>query len=311
MKRYVDAVLGHSLGALVLACSVFLPQKVLAQDYPTHTVTLVVPTSPGTAADITARIMGQKMSENIGQQVLVENRPGAGTNIGSNYVAKAAPDGYTMLMATSSPMAINVSVYKALPYDPATDLVPLAMVAQSPFILVVNPDLPVKSVKELIAYGKANPGKISYASGGHGSHGHLTGGLFASRAGIDIVHVPYKGGSQSTTDLLAGQVQMYFGNASELLPQAGNDRIRLIAVSSPERMAQLPNTPAVAEFFPGFDMASWNGFLAPRSRRRRPTSPLAPTRASTRWKTSAAITSTRPPAVSASRPSSSAACATS
>ena len=181
-----------------------------ADDYPSRPVTIVVPFVSGGSTELLARLIAQGLEAKLGKPVIVENKPGAGTVIGSNYVAKAEPDGYTLLMATSSPMAINVTVYKALPYNPATDLVPLAMVAQSPFVLVVNNDLPVNSVKELIAYAKANPGKLSFGSGGPGAPHHLFAELFASMAGIQMTHVPYRGSLPALNDVLAGHIQLMF-----------------------------------------------------------------------------------------------------
>jgi tripartite-type tricarboxylate transporter receptor subunit TctC len=245
--------------AAALALSLISPA---AAQWPDRTVTIVVPYAAGGNTDTMARMAADWLNQRLGQRFVVENRVGAAATLGAAFVANAKPDGTTFLFG-ASPQILVAPFLQKVNYDSSKSFDFVGIFGTGPNILALHRDVPAKTVPELIAYGKANPGKISYASGGHGSHGHLTGGLFASRAGIDIVHVPYKGGSQSTTDLIAGQVQMYFGNASELLPQAGNDRIRLIAVSSPERMAQLPNTPAVAEFFPGFDMASWNGFLAP------------------------------------------------
>jgi len=231
-------------------------------DWPDRTVTIVVPYAAGGNTDTMARMAVDWLNQRLGQRFVVENRVGAAATLGAAYVANAKPDGTTFLFG-ASPQILVAPFLQKVTYDSKKSFEFVGIFGTGPNILALHKDVPAKNVQELIAYGKANPGKISYASGGHGSQGHLTGGLFASRAGIEIVHVPYKGGSQSTTDLLSGQVQMYFGNASELLPQAGNDRIRLIAVSSLQRMAQMPDLPAVAETFPGFDMASWNGFLAP------------------------------------------------
>ncbi len=220
-----------------------LSQTALAQDYPTRPITIVVPFVAGGSTEISARIVAQQLEARLGKPVIVENRPGAGTVIGSNHVAKAAPDGYTLLQATSTPMAINVSVYKALPYDPATDLIPLAMVAQSPFILIVNPALPVKSVKELIAYGKANPGKLSYGSGGPGAPHHLYAELFASMTGIKMSHVPYKGSLPALNDVVGGHIQLMF---CDVPPSAGmiqSGKVRALGVSPKKRLAAFPDIP--------------------------------------------------------------------
>ena len=251
---------GRLLAAAAIALS--LAGSPAHAQWPDRNVTVVVPYAAGGNTDTMARMAVDWLNQRLGQRFIVENRVGAAATLGAAYVANAKPDGTTFLFG-ASPQILVAPFLQKVTYDSRTSFEFVGIFGTGPNILALHRDVPATNVRELIAYGKANPGKISYASGGHGSHGHLTGGLFASRAGIDIVHVPYKGGSQSTTDLLAGQVQMYFGNASELLPQAGNDRIRLIAVSSPERMAQLPDVPAMAEFLPGFDMASWNGFLAP------------------------------------------------
>jgi tripartite-type tricarboxylate transporter receptor subunit TctC len=248
------------LAAVVLALSLFAPPA-FAQ-WPERTVTIVVPYAAGGNTDTMARMAADWLNSRFSQRFIVENRVGAGATLAAGYVAAAKPDGYTVLFAASPQILVSPHAQK-VNYDSKTSFAFVGIFGTGPNILAVHKDVPAKTVQELIAYGKANPGKISYASGGHGTHGHLTGALFAARAGIEMVHVPYKGGSQSTTDLLAGQVQMYFGNASELLPHANSDRVRLLAVSTPTRMVQLPNIPAVAEIFPGFDMASWNGFLAP------------------------------------------------
>ena len=210
--RLLDAPLSRGMTAMLvaLALTASAPSPIQAQDYPTRPVTLVVPFVAGGGTEITARIVAHALEARLGRPVLVENKPGAGTVIGSNYVAKAAPDGYTLLMATSTPMAINATVHKALPYDPATDLIPLALVAQSPFILVVNPSLPVKSVKELIDYAKANPGKLPFGSAGPGSPHHLYAELLSSMTGIKMSHVPYRGTLPALNDVLGGHIQFMF-----------------------------------------------------------------------------------------------------
>jgi tripartite-type tricarboxylate transporter receptor subunit TctC len=235
-----------------------------AQDYPTRPVTIVVPFTAGGTTEILARIVGQKLEERLGKPVLVDMKPGAGTAIGSNAVAKATPDGYTLLMATSTPMAINVTLHKNLPYDPANDFVPLALVAQSPFVLVVNPDLPVKSVQDLVAYAKANPGKLSYGSGGAGAPHHLFGELFKSMTGIEMTHVPYRGSLPALNDVVAGHIQFMFCDVppSAGMIQAG--RVRAIGVSTTARLPAFPDIPPVGEAgVPGFDAAAWLMLVAP------------------------------------------------
>ena len=187
---------------------------------------------------------------------------GAGATLGTAYVAQAKPDGYTFLFG-AAPQLLVAPLVQKVSYDARKDFAPVAIFGTGPQVLGINAGIPATNLKEFVAYAKAHPGRINYASGGQGTAGHLTGALLAARAGLDMVHVPYKGGAPATTDLLAGQVQMYFGNASELLPHAASDKVRLIAVSTSKRMAQLPDAVAVEEMFPGFKMAAWNGFVAP------------------------------------------------
>jgi tripartite-type tricarboxylate transporter receptor subunit TctC len=251
--------------AAALALAALSPRaQAQAQDYPARAITLVVPFVAGGSTEISARIVAQHLETRLGKPVVVENRPGAGTVIGSNYVAKAAPDGYTLLQATSTPMAINVTVHKALPYDPATDLIPLAMVAQSPFVLIVNPELPVKSVKELIAYGKANPGKLSYGSGGPGAPHHLYAELFASMTGIKMSHVPYKGSLPALNDVVGGHIQLMF---CDVPPSAGmiqSGKVRALGVSPKARLEALRDIPTVAEAgVPGYEAVAWFMVAAP------------------------------------------------
>ncbi len=250
------------VAAVVMLATLWSPAT--AQDYPTRAITLVVPFVAGGSTEISARIVAQHLEARLGKPVVVENRPGAGTVIGSNYVAKAAPDGYTLLQATSTPMAINVTVHKALPYDPATDLIPLAMVAQSPFILIVNPELPVKSVKELIAYGKANPGKLSYGSGGPGAPHHLYAELLASMTGIKMSHVPYKGSLPALNDVVGGHIQLMFCDVPPSVGMIQSGKVRALGVSPKARLAALPDIPTVAEAgVPGFEAVAWFMVAAP------------------------------------------------
>jgi tripartite-type tricarboxylate transporter receptor subunit TctC len=235
-----------------------------AQEYPARPITLVVPYTPGGSTEILARLIGQKLEERLGKPVLVENKPGAGTVIGATAVAKSEPDGYTLLMATPTPMAINLAVYKNLPYDPRTDLVPLALVAQAPFLLIVNPSLPVKSVAELIAYAKAHPGQLSYGSGGVGAPHHLYAELLKSMTGITMTHVPYKGTLPALNDVVAGHIQLMF---SDIPPAAGMvqaGKVRALGVSTKSRLAAFPDIPSIDEAgVPGFDVAGWFMVTAP------------------------------------------------
>ena len=250
-----------AVAALALAA---LLQSAQAQDYPTRPVTIVVPFVAGGSTEISARIVARHLEARLGKPVVVENKPGAGTVIGSNYVAKAAPDGYTLLQATSTPMAINVTVHKALPYDPASDFIPLAMVAQSPFILIVNPELPVKSVRELIAYAKANPAKLSYGSGGAGAPHHLYAELFASMTGVKMANVPYKGSLPALNDVVAGHIHLMF---CDVPPSAGMikaGKVRALGVSTKTRLEAFPEIPTVAEAgVPGYEAVAWFMVAAP------------------------------------------------
>jgi tripartite-type tricarboxylate transporter receptor subunit TctC len=230
--------------------------------WPEKTVTVVVPYAAGGNTDIMARLATEWLSNRLGQRFIVENRVGAGATLGTAYVAKADPDGYTVLFG-AAPQLLVAPLVQKVTYDARKDFAPVAVFGTGPQVLGISADVPAKNLREFVAYAKANPGKINYASGGVGTAGHLTGALLAARGGLDMVHVPYKGGLPALTDLLAGQVQMYFGNASELVPHKTSDKIRLIAVSLSKRMSQLPDVEAAAEMLPGFNLAAWNGFVAP------------------------------------------------
>jgi tripartite-type tricarboxylate transporter receptor subunit TctC len=254
--------MGRVVAAAVLAAALSVGAR--AQDYPSRPVTLVVPFVSGGSTEIMARLIGQGLEAKLGKPVIVENKPGAGTVIGSNFVAKSEPDGYTLLMGTSSPIAINVTVYKALPYNPATDFVPLAMVAESPFVLVVNNDLPVKTIPELIAYAKANPGKLSFGSGGPGAPHHLFAELFSSMAGIKMTHVPYRGSLPALNDVLAGHIQLMFVDLPPAVGMIESGKIRALGVTPAKRLAALPNVPTIAEAgVPGYSAAAWFMVVAP------------------------------------------------
>jgi tripartite-type tricarboxylate transporter receptor subunit TctC len=254
--------MGRVVVATVLAAALSVGAR--AQDYPSRPVTLVVPFTSGGSTEIMARLIAQGLEAKLGKPVIVENKPGAGTVIGSNFVAKAEPDGYTLLMGTSSPIAINVTVYKALPYNPATDFVPLATVAESPFVLVVNNDLPVKTIPELIAYAKANPGKLSFGSGGPGAPHHLFAELFASMAGIKMTHVPYRGSLPALNDVLAGHIQLMFCDLPPAVGMIAGGKIRALGVTPAKRLAALPDVPTVAEAgVPGYAAAAWFMVVAP------------------------------------------------
>ncbi|HKE38923.1 MAG TPA: tripartite tricarboxylate transporter substrate binding protein [Casimicrobiaceae bacterium] len=235
-----------------------------AEPYPVKAIRLIVPFPPGGPLDVVARSVGQKLSEAWAQPVVVDNRPGAGGNIGADLVAKSAPDGYTILEGALSTHAVNVSLYGKLPYDPIKDFVPITLVAVTPNVLVVNPSLPVTSVAGLIAYAKANPGKLSFASGSNGSAGHLAGELFKREAGVDMVHIPYKGGAPALQALLAGDTQLMFDNLANSTPQLKAGKLKALAVTTAKRSPLAPELPTLAESgLPGFDIYTWWGFLAP------------------------------------------------
>jgi tripartite-type tricarboxylate transporter receptor subunit TctC len=263
----MKALMQKLVAALVAAIAIVTAGPVAAQaaaNYPAKPVRLVVPFPPGGTTDILARAVAQKLSETWGQQVIVDNRPGAGGNIGSELVAKSQPDGYTLLMGTVGTHAINPSLYAKMPYDHVKDFVPVILVAGVPNVLVVNPSLPVNSVQELIAYGKANPNKLNFASSGNGTSIHLSGELFRTMTGVQMTHVPYKGSSPALTDLMGGQVQLMFDNLPSSLQFIKAGKLRALAVTSLARSQALPDVPTLAESgLPGFEASSWFGVLAP------------------------------------------------
>ena len=235
----------------------------LAQAYPAKPVRMIAASSPGSAVEIVARIVAQKLGEQIGQQVIIDNRAGAGGNLGAELAAKAAPDGYTLFMGTPA-HAINTGLYRKLNYDLVRDFAPVSQVTSGQYAIVVHPSLPVKSVKELIALARAKPGQLNYASAGSGNATHLAGEIFNSAARVKLVHVPYKGSGPAVTDLIGGQVQLMFGNLVAVLPQVKTGRIRALAVTGVTRAAAAPDLPTVIEAgVPGYVVISWFGVLAP------------------------------------------------
>jgi len=235
-----------------------------AAPFPSKPVRLVVPFPPGGPLDVTGRAIAQKLTEAWGQSVVVDNRPGAGGNIGADLVAKSAPDGYTVVMGALSTHAVNPSLYPSMPYDAIRDFAPITLVAVTPNVLVVNPALPVRSVRELVAYAKANPNKLSFGSGSNGSAGHLAGELFKVETGTDVVHVPYKGAAPAMQALLAGDTQFMFDNLASAMPQVKAGKLRALAVTTAKRSTLAPDLPTMAEAgVPGFDIATWFGLLAP------------------------------------------------
>jgi tripartite-type tricarboxylate transporter receptor subunit TctC len=257
----MSRVLKRAVSLLVLA---LIAAGAGAQTYPAKPIRLVVPFPPGGTTDILAREVGQRLSQAFGQSVVVDNRPGAGGNIGSELVARSAPDGYTLLMATVGTHAINPSLYAKMPYDHVKDFAPVVLVASVPNVLEVTPSLPVYTVADLIKLAKEKPGQINFASSGSGTSIHLSGELFKAMAGVDMTHVPYKGSAPAIADLIGGQVQVMFDNLPSSLPQIKAGKLRAIAVTSAQRAPALPEVPTIAESgLPGFEASSWFGLVAP------------------------------------------------
>ncbi len=235
-----------------------------AQAYPARPVRIVVGFAPGGAADITARLIAQWLTDQLGQQFLVENRPGAGTNIGTEAVAKAAPDGYTLLLVSVA-NTVNATLYEKLNFDFLRDIAPVAGLVRGPLVMDLALSVPAKTVPEFMAYAKANPGKINMASAGNGTPGHMAGELFKLSTGLDLVHVPYRGAAPALTDVLAGQVQLLFDNLPTSLEHIRAGKVRALAVTTAERSPAVPDLPTVAEFVPGYEVSSWFGLGAPRN----------------------------------------------
>ena len=235
-----------------------------AQAYPTRPVRLIVPFGPAGASDITARVIGQWLSERLGQQFVIENRPGAGGNIGTEAVVRAAPDGYTLLYVTTA-NAVSATLYDKLNFNFIRDIAPVAPIVRFPYIMVVNPSVPAKTLPEFIAYAKANPGKINMASVGIGSTPHVNGELFKVMTGTNMVHVPYRSAAAVMTDLLSGQVQLYFGTTASSLEYVRTGKLRALAVTIERRLDALPDIPTVGDFVPGYVATNWYGIGAPRN----------------------------------------------
>jgi len=256
-------LLRHLASTLLLAC---LPLAAAAQanGFPDKPIRIVVPFPPGGATDAAARLVAVKMGEHWGQPVVVDNRAGAGGNVGSDLVAKAPADGYTLVMGVTGSHAINTSLYSRMPYDPVADFVAIGQVAVVPNVLVVHPSVPAKNLAELVALANKEPGKLNYASLGNGTAAHLGMEMLKSEAGVDITHVPYKGSAPAVSDLLAGQVQMMVDGLPSALPHVKAGKLRAIALTSLHRAPSLPGLPTIAETYPGFYADAWSGLFAPR-----------------------------------------------
>jgi tripartite-type tricarboxylate transporter receptor subunit TctC len=241
------------------------PDALHAQSFPTRSVTLVVPSAAGGGTDTIARLIGDQLSKQLGQGFVVENRTGAGMLVGTTAVAKAAPDGYTLLVGLNGNMTVNPSLFAKLPYDPLADFVPVAMLATYPFLAVVNNDLPVKSIKELIAHLKANPGKIDYASAGNGTGQHLAPELFKMMTGTEMAHIAYRGAQPAYLDVISGRVPVFFDNMSTAMSLAKQDKVRALAITSRKRSPLMPELPSVEEAgVPGYEYHTWFGLWAPK-----------------------------------------------
>src|SRR3954467_6393734 len=256
----IDTILRWTLAAM-LACAASTP---LAQSFPEKPIRFIVGFTPGGPSDILARALGQKLGERWTQQVVIENRPGAGGNVAAEAVARSAPDGYTWLLGNNSILATNQSLYRSLAYDPVKDFAPVSLVAVQPNILVVNPQLPVKSVKELISFAREHPGKLNYGSSGSGAAAHLAAELFKTMAGVELVHIPYKGAQPALTDVIAGEVQVMFATSASVIPFIQAGKLRALAVTTARRSASVPDLPTVSEAgVPGFEAVTWHGVVVP------------------------------------------------
>ena len=253
----------RGVAALALCCAASAAGAAAAQDYPTKPITLVVPWAPGGSTDILARVLSERLTRSLGQPVIVDNKPGASGNIGSAMVARAKPDGYTLLIGSMSTHAMNPALMPNMPFRGVEDFTPLGLLAYVTNTMVVHPSVPANNVKELIAYARANPGKLAYASAGPGSTNHLSAVLFEKMAGVEMLHVPYKGGAPAVVDTVAGQTQLLFSAGTQTLPHVKANKLKLLAVTEARRSPLLPNVPTVAETVPGYELAVWYGAFGP------------------------------------------------
>ncbi|MDB5922663.1 MAG: transporter [Betaproteobacteria bacterium] len=261
LPTYTTTILGAAIALLAFTCA---PPFAHGQSYPSKPIRFIVPFPPGGGNDLLARELAQYVAEPLGQPVIVDNRPGASTIIGTELAAKAPPDGYTIFMGNNSTLAINPNLYKKLPYDAVKDFAPVSLLASAPFVLLVHPSLPARSVKELIALARARPGQLNFGSAGTGITTHLAGEMFNLMARVNIVHIPYKGAGPAMTDLIAGHIQLAFNNVLSALPHVRSNRLRALAVTSAARSAVLPNLPTVAESgLAGYEAGAWYAVLVP------------------------------------------------
>jgi tripartite-type tricarboxylate transporter receptor subunit TctC len=253
-----------TMRTMLATAAIVIAGTVGAQNFPNHAVTLTVGFAPGGGADTAARFIAQKLGENVGQPVVVENKPGAGGNIAAQHIAAAAPDGYTIHLTSLGPMTVAPHIVANLPYDPKRDIAPITMGVAFPNVLIVQSGVPAKTLAEFVALAKQKPGQLTYGSSGVGGAGHLAGELFKERAGIDVIHVPYKGGGPAMTDLLGGRLDMYVGVPSTVAPHVNAGKARALATTGPKRTATMPDVPTVAESgYPGFEATNWYAFVAP------------------------------------------------
>jgi tripartite-type tricarboxylate transporter receptor subunit TctC len=249
--------------ALVIAIALIAPIAAIAQSYPAKTIRIIGPSSPGGGIDASGRILAAALTSALGQQVVLENRPGAGGIVGTELAAKSPPDGYTLMLSAAAALVVFPHTFAKLPYDPVRDFAPISLVANSEYILAVHPSLPVKTVKDLIALARARPGQIAFSSSGNFGFPHLAGELLKQAAKIQMLHVPYKGGGPAATAILSGEVSLMFGTGPTVVPHAKAGRLRLIATASDKRSKALPELPTVKETLPGVEVSAWYGLLAP------------------------------------------------